>query len=136
MTRFARVATRLGSFASRAVVGISVTALVAATVVSQLGVLAGSRTLLAGRSVLSPAGVFAALAITQALVYGMIVLASVAPAVRRLAAAGRSEALSVPTVAGDDLRLRQWLVAWAVAAMALRAALAYGAGVAALLSSP
>lgn len=136
MIRLAGVAARLGAFASRAVVGVSVAALVGASGVSQLGVLAGARTLLADRLVLSWAGLFATLAITQALVYGAVIVASVAPAVRRLASARRGELVETSALAGDDVRLRLWLVAWAVAAMALRATLAHGVGAAALPASP
>lgn len=136
MSRVGAAVAGLGAFASRAVVGVSVAALVAATAVCQVGVLAGARAALGDRPVLGWAGLFAALGITQAIVYGTVILASVGPAVRRLAAArGGAEP---PASAADEvrLRLRLWLVAWAVAAMALRAALAHGVGVAALLASP
>lgn len=134
MSRVGAAVAGLGAIASRAVVGVSVAALVAATALSQVGVLAGARAALGDRPVLSWAGLFAALAITQAIVYGTVILATVGPAVRRLAAArgGAEPAAS----AADDVRLRLWLVAWAVVAMAVRAALAHGVGVAALLASP
>ncbi|MBK7975908.1 MAG: hypothetical protein IPK07_22445 [Deltaproteobacteria bacterium] len=137
MSRFGGVATSPGAFASRAVVAVSVAALVAAAAVSQFGVLAGARITLGDRPVLSWAGLFAALATTQALVYGMVVIASLGPALRRLAAASCDEPGGVAeTRVGDDARLRSWLVLWAVAAVALRAALAHGVGIGALLASP
>ncbi len=136
MSRIGSLLARFGTAASRGVRLLGVGALSVAVVVMQLGVLAGARTALGARPVLSWAGLFAALATTQVLVYGLLIVASVGRALGRLDAAGRGERVDAGRLVGDDVRVRLWLVGWLVVAMALRAALAHGIGVDSLLASP